>query len=620
VEVKKGYDIYDVVQDNLDPLKIIKECKELKNEKTEKNTKKTNKVDNNRHRHLESNQVKTKNDQNSQKNEVDRIEKPEKNTEIYRPFICIGHDEGKHYFLTKRSNMIKKFSFGSFNQNKLLELAPLAYWIQQYPAKTGFKIDSAIDEIISESENKGYYQPDKIRGAGVWKDNSDIIINNGNYIEDQNGNRLENYNTNYYYVTSEKKMGSFSGEMATAEQGKTLIDLFRAQHFESELATVCALGWTLIAPFCGILKWRPHIWITGPSGAGKSWGMENIIAPLCGPFAYIGTGKDTDAGLYRDLWKDPQPVIKDEMEPGKNKKTKERIEAILETARNASSNFSSYKTIANTSGGVDRFCIRSTFCFSSVLPYFFGDAIASRIIVCRLKFFQKKIKAKETIEIMKTGIMKKPEIFRKRTFKYLNIVLKNIDVLRNVISDIRGNQRQADNYAPLLAAYINLTYTDILTEEKAYNLIGDLIKIDDEHIETFDEDKLFDEIFCYKIKTYQEEISIGELIYDYEGASIERKNVLHRYGIRLYRKNDDGITYLAICQNYPAIQTILASTIYAGKYSEVLKRHELAEKCTVTIRFAAQIHRAILFNWELIKAKYFEEEEQSDLDYLENIL
>lgn len=614
MRIKKGYDIYDVVQDNLNPLEIIKNCKELKNE---------NKFNNNRSKYLENNKDQTNNNKKISETPENRKEKSKTNNKEnneFRQFICIGHDESKHYFLTKRSNMIKKFTFGSFNQNKLLELAPLAYWIQQYPAKTGFKIDSAVDEIISESESVGYFQPDSVRGTGVWKDNNDIIINNGNYLEDQNGNELKNYHSSYYYVSSEKKMGDFSGKIATEQQGELLIDLFKAQYFESDLAMACALGWTLMAPFGGILKWRPHIWITGPSGSGKSWGLENIIAPLCGPFAFIGTGKDTDAGLYRNLWKDPQPVIKDEMEPGKNQKTKERIESILETARNASSNFSSHKTIANTSGGVDRFCIRSMFCFSSIIPYFSGDAIESRILVCRLKFFQKKIKAKETIEIMKTGIMANPEIFRKRTFKYLKIILANIEILRNVVSEIKGNQRKADNYAPLLAAYINLTYSDILTEDKAYDLIGNLIKIDDEYIETFDEDKLFDEIFAYKIKLYQEEISIGELIYDYETFNNEKRSMLHRSGIKLYKNNVNGITYLAICQNHPAMQKILSNTIYAGRYSEILKRHELAEQNTVTTRFAAQIHRAILFDWELIKAKYFEEKEIDELGYIEDIL
>jgi putative DNA primase/helicase len=539
------------------------------------------------------------------------------------PFKFLGFDDGRHYFIPKGSNIVKKIPFGQFSKSKLLELAPLSFWCMEFPIKTGFNIDSATDFIIRESESKGFFMPDNVRGAGVWYDDGKIIVNNGQTLQDCENNKLEMSQSKYHYVMSDKKMGNLTGNVSTIEEGKNLIDLFLVQGFETNLEAFSVLGWSLIAPFGGILKWRPHLWITGPIQTGKSFLLENLIHPLTGPFSFVGSGKDSAAGLYRTLWKDPCPVIKDEMEPGRDRDTRKRIDEVLETARNASSDFSAYKTISNQHGGVDRFCIRSMFCFSSVVPYFTGDAIESRVLICRLKNLARaKDKKKKTIEIMNTGIYSDPGKFRRKIFKNLKNIIQSIEILKGIIKDVLHDDRKADNFAPLFAAFFSLIHDEIIEKKKIADYLADILSQLETSDDESDEDKLLKSIFDYHIKLDNTKVvSIAELIlYSSDIMTVEEDKTatLNRHGIKIYEFKDK-VVYLAIARNHSQLKKILTDTIYSGRYEEVLKRHDFAISDQPSVRFAGTSTRAILLDWDKVKSKYFEDPD-AKIDSSEDLL
>lgn len=532
------------------------------------------------------------------------------------PFKFLGFDDGRHFFIPAGSNIVKKVPFGQISKTKLLELAPLSFWQMAFPQKTGFDIDSAMDYIIRESESKGFFMPDNVRGAGVWFDQERIVVNTGKDLHDCNNKKINLKQNEFHYVASDKKMGNLSGDVSTLDEGHELIKLFLTQGFEKDIEAITVLGWSLIASFGGILKWRPHIWITGPVQTGKSFLLENLIHPLTGPFAFVGSGKDTAAGLYRTLWKDPCPVIKDEMEPGKDKDTKKRIDEILDTARNASSDFSSYKTIANMHGGVDRFCIRSMFCLSSVVPYFSGDALESRILICRLKNLRMvKEKKTKTIEMLKSGLFKDTGRFRRKIFKNLKNVIANIKISNDVIKEILGDDRKADNYAPLFSAFFSIIHDGILDKKKISPWMENLFSDTEEFKGDTDEDKLLKVIFDYWVKVdHVKNLTIAELIMENEDRTNSNDNMLkmHQHGIKFYNK--DNTTYIAVARQHSQIRKILADTIYSGRYEEVLKRHEFVVDNSPSIRFAGISSRTILLDWGKVKKKYFQDPEIDTAD------
>lgn len=531
-------------------------------------------------------------------------------------FIHLGYDESRHYFLPRGANIVKRIGQGSFNKTKILELAPLSWWMQEFPRKAGFEVDAAIDALIRDSEQTGMFQPQLIRGTGVWLHDDKIIINNGHQVTDEFGAAVK-LSQKYHYVKSDKHMANYRGEISTVQQGYDLIDLFTTQGFETEFEALALLGWTLIAPFGGILKWRPHVWLTGPARSGKSYILENIIQPMVEPFYHRGTGKTSSPGIYRSIKNTACPILLDEMEPGKNanKDTIQKIEEKLELARNASSDFSSVFTLTSMSGSgmTEEFCVRSCFLFASILPYFSGEAVESRIIVSRLKNIKaagKKIA--KTNEILKRGVMVDPVIYQRRIFRKLKSILANLEIAKDIFMEATGDQRKSDNLAPIFSAIVALVNDTEVEKARIVKLIESFLKdftVERTMVES-DEDKLLFELLDFTVQlSPSERVSIAELIedaaklIDTDGKD-ERHASLQRNGIRIYKRN--GILYLAVASSHSAIKRILSETMYAGNYFEVLKRHE-ANRGTHTVRFVGQAKRAVMLDWEAIRSRYFEE-------------
>lgn len=570
----------------------------------------------------------------------DTIQHHEDNIEVTPPpFLFMGHDEGRHYFLVNRSNIIKSISFGSFSNGKLLELASLSYWSFNFPGKkSAFDLHEASDWIIDESEKKGFFMKENVRGSGVWMDNENIIINSGNSLYDEKGSKISKIDTEFFYIHSNKRMGTFSGPVSTSAQGLDLMNLFLAQGFETQLEAFIALGWTLIAPFAGILKWRPHIWITGPKSCGKSYFLENFIQELLGPFCHVGSGKDSAPGIYRSIKSDPVPILLDEMEPGKkaNKDTIRKIEDKLELARNASSDFSGHITLANSNtGGSDSFFIRSPFCFSSIVPYMHGEAIESRILTCRMKHMDLVVnKMDNTREFLKTGLMDDPGIFRRRIFSKLRYIIEYIEMLRKILIKETGEVRKADNLAPLFAATFYLgkddsSNKDIPDKAKATEFVREMVaQFELTETET-DEDKLLRALFDFTIKLNPSDtLSIAEMLnilgnYDEtftedsddfltKNDRKEYDRALKQHGIKIHETG--GVKFLAIATAHKQLQDILAETMYSGQYVQVLKRHTAYEK-DMSVSFAGQNKGAVLLKWNVINKKYFQEEKIEKDDF-----
>lgn len=140
----------------------------------------------------------------------------------------------------------------------------------------------------------------------------------------------------------------------------------------------------------------------------------------------------------------------------------------------------------------------------------------------------------------------------------------------------------------------------------------------DKYDDGTDEDKLLKTIFDYHIRLNPSEtISIAELIISNKDTQTENREelkILSRQGIRFYEK--DSVKYLAIARNHTHLKKILSDTIYSGRYEEVLKRHNFSEAHYPAIRFAGVNTRAILLQWDKVKAKYFDDVDDSDVSNL----
>ena len=93
-----------------------------------------------------------------------------------------------------------------------------------------------------------------------------------------------------------------------------LIELAKKFKWDDPIYAQFLLGWIVLAPVCGALDWRPHIWITGGAGTGKTTILKYFMRPLLAGIFQSATGGTTEAGLRGTLKSDAIPVVVDEFE------------------------------------------------------------------------------------------------------------------------------------------------------------------------------------------------------------------------------------------------------------------------------------------------------------------
>jgi putative DNA primase/helicase len=525
-------------------------------------------------------------------------------------FYCLGHDQTHHYFLRRNVRMPYKIAIGAFTASRLISLAPVSYWMAKSLTTDGdgVKVQLAQDMVEAISFDVGQYRPERIRGAGVWRDQDGFVINDGAKLIRGDGEAInfDQHKGQHHYISSSVQFGAMSGHMASADEGKQLAELFDVQGWANRAQSVLAMGWSLIAPFGGILRWRPHAWITGRRGTGKSFVLEHLMSALCGPFAHRGSGKDSEAGLRRSLDMDARPVILDEMEP-KGQRAAERVSAILDLARNASSDGSGYITLAAPDGGTQRFVVRSCFCFGSIQTPDEGAAIASRITMLELKAPRNQAEKFKRSSQLEADCLADPGRFRRRTFRRLGQIVQDIEYLRTERREFFGEQRRADQIAPMLSAAWAAQSDQSIQSVDGLTWLADISPwlCQDHDQQADDEEAVIGHLMSAHIRIDGNQTrTVGELLhsgYCADGTVDDHRAVLERYGIRVFSGG------LAIKAKSDQIKTLLKDTPYATGYGAQIRRHRhIINDQPVQVRMAGGRAQCYVLNWAEFRADYID--------------
>lgn len=553
--------------------------------------------------------------------------------EYYR---ALGLDDEGHHFLTNAMRMQLVIPTGKFTTSLVQELAPASYWTVKGMVNDSNKINlqAVQDYLIAESQAAGYFKPEELYGAGVWRDGDDFVVNTGKEIVTRDG-KTRSYNDSSFtkkcFLSSQTRMSDMAGSESSSEQGRNVFTLFEAQNFQSPADVLASFGWCMLAPFGGILEWRPHIWISGRRGTGKSWVLNNLIKTLCGDYAYVGTGKDSEAGIRRSLRTDARPVILDEMET-LQKRDEGKITGILSLARNASCNGSGHVTITGMNGKPVHYQIRSCFCFASIRKPNKDAAVDSRIIKVELKNCtdeEMKFKREMSGKYLRECIVNHSAEYRRRIFHKLPDIMSDIDFLRNSgILDSIGDTRAVDQWAPLFAFW-NAAVNDITIKEASerernpedkYDAIlrikGLIPYIQGTHGEQVDdENAVIEHILQYTVRTDAGvSRSMAECltaIYEYNESREEIKKLIERYGISI--NSALGDTCICFAPNSNAIGEMLEDTPYSQGYDAMLRRNSLClnPNKLYQIRQSGRRVRAVLFSFEKFVKKYLLLEEEN---------
>jgi len=522
-----------------------------------------------------------------------------------QPFTALGHNHSRYYFLSHRTGQVASWAPQGFVRANLLELAPLTYWEHAFGGTNGVDWTAASDVLISRCVDAGIYSPERQRGRGAWVDAGRIVLHQGDQlVVDGQELGIHDIESDYVYERGARLRWPHS-QPATAADCVPLLHLLTALPWKDASSAILFAGWLAIAPVCGALPWRPHVWLSGPAGSGKSWILEHVVAPILGPLALHVQSSTTEAGLRQSLGSDARPIVFDEAEQ-EDARSQSSMQRVLELARQASSETGAVIAKGSKDGDAVRFAIRSTFLLSSI-----GVGLMRRADESRVTCLQLRNPLGGAEQFARVRELAAAAISRERCAAYVarstqlaGVIRDNCEVFATAASEALRGRRAGDQIGALLAGYWALREDGPATAEAAAHFVSELCLEDyTPDSDSTDERRCLVHILEQRVRVetagHLVERTLGELV---EAASGNFADVpsevagatLMRYGLRVA---PDG---LLVSTSHAALKTLLTGTPWAVNWSQYLVRLEGAAAQRKACRMAGQVTKVTLIPWATV--------------------
>lgn len=510
-------------------------------------------------------------------------------TEV-RPFLILGHNRGSYFYLPQATQQVVALTAAAHTRPHLLTLAPLAYWAARHPGRNGFDLEAASDALISAAHEIGLFTPERVRGRGAWRDHDRVVMHTGRQLYVDGKARRPGALAGSFIYEAAPDLGAIAAAAddpalpsgpppdlpsaaTTAEAGR-LMEICRRLSWENPLSGDLLAGWCIVAPLCGALDWRPHLWITGPAQAGKSTVIRDIIRRVIGACALYVDGKTTEAGIRQLLGNDARPIILDEFE-SEDATAATRVQQILDMARVSSSGGTVVK--GSTAGRPMTYTIRACFCFSSIntaLAHYADETRISRLVLCRNTASDADRHHRDLMRDIRAWFTPDYALrLLRRSLDHLPVLLGNVATFTQAAAHLLRSRRAAEQIGTMLAGLFlcHSTAAISLAEAEAW------IKARDWHDHAAldavsDEMRLLERIATRRLRVPvaggQREVTIGQAIlavHDQPESHGDWAAELGAHGIRV-----DGAEML-VANSASPLKRLLEGSPWAGDWLRPLR-------------------------------------------------
>ncbi len=187
----------------------------------------------------------------------------------------------------------------------------MSWWESHFHGQAGRDWESARNALFIPGAT-GPYDARRLRGCGAWFDDGRVILHRGDHlVVDGTRTELNDFPSRYIYEATWAS-GDNGAEPLPATDARHLLDLSELLSWRQRVNARLFSGWCFIAPVCGALAWRPHIWLTGASGTGKSWTVQHILKPVLGRGTLEAQSSTTEAGIRQAIGTNAFPDLLDE--------------------------------------------------------------------------------------------------------------------------------------------------------------------------------------------------------------------------------------------------------------------------------------------------------------------
>lgn len=268
------------------------------------------------------------------------------------PFRPLGFN-GDHWYLhVQGTDLVSTITASELRGPKFLLFADYDWYQDNFGNDQG-KVNwmMVANSIISQCKEKGQWDPSLERREGVWRDGGNIIVNYGKgaVVIRPDGTRRESSlydlgrdeDTRHVY-TMDRPIEAPDFDRALAGDDpdlKRFVKLLHDLPWQSgtgRYSPVILGGWIGLSFICGIVPWRPHVWLDGARASGKSWVINNLIAEAVDEFGLHIKSNSTEPGIRRRLEGRAMAVVFDEAE-AEDAGDRARMQGVIKILRHITS-------------------------------------------------------------------------------------------------------------------------------------------------------------------------------------------------------------------------------------------------------------------------------------------
>jgi putative DNA primase/helicase len=518
------------------------------------------------------------------------------------PFQILGYNQGGFFYLPRGAQQVVELRAEQHSKLNLLRLAPLAYWERTYQGKQGIQWDMAANALIRQCEARGVYDVSRVRGRGAWWDGDRAVLHLGDRLIADGASVpiFEAVTGRYVYEAAPPMPIDLDQPLAMAE-ANAVAEVCELISWERPISARLLAGWIAVAPICGAIDWRPHVWITGQAGSGKSWVIDKVVRRLLGDIGLAVQSETTEAGLRQTLGHDARPIVFDEIE-GEDLRAQQRIQNVLALARQASSETGAVIIKGSPLGIAKTYRIRSCFAFSSIGVGLDAHADQTRVAVLTIRPDGAGERFKRLSALVADTLTDDyVRRFLARSIRMAPVIRANARVFAAAGAAVIGSQRLGDQVGALLAGCYSLYDDGLISAADAQKWVAGQDWSEQKDVTAASDEarclqRVLERVVRVQDKYTTAERTVAELVLV---AACKREDVvtidaatshLLRLGIRIERGGD--LDCFVISSSHEAISRMLEGTPWVRNWGRLLRRLPGA-LATGPVRFAGVLARGV---------------------------
>jgi putative DNA primase/helicase len=387
-------------------------------------------------------------------------------------FRVLGFSADSIVIYDRQRKIVRSLKDGDLRAGVLVSVAGLEWLMQRFPGKglNGFDQLAAADWFNKEANRLGHFDESQVKGRGASNVDNQLIYHAGDRLVVGGEIRdLEAVEVGVYPQGASLPLPATEG--ASAAQGALLVKVATAFPWDDPTSGLLLAGWCALAPLCGALAWRPHLWITGGAGSGKTTVLNEFVLPLLNGSALFVQGNTTEAGLRQKLGHDALPIVMDEGEQSDDRE-RGRVQDVVTLLRQSSSETGA-RTLRGTAGGKAMdFMVRSMACIASIQISLQNQADIERFAVLELKQGGRGPSEEsswsqhlENLNDLRSQDL--PAKLHRRMIDNFDHFLRSLPAFRRVCLSELGSPRYADQYGSLITAAWVMSNDGIATDVAA---------------------------------------------------------------------------------------------------------------------------------------------------------